>query len=297
MPFLSCAGAAQYYCLRREHTEDDPPASGSHAPKVPVVFINALGTDCRIWDGVWDEFERAGYEGACLRYDLRGQGMSALSSSGPTSCSPAQANAPCGANVGLATFVNDLSLILDTAQLGPAFICGLSLGGLIAQAFASIYPGRVKGLGLCATGMRLGTAELWNERIGRVRAHGLVPLADGLLARWFSSEYLRAEPVQTAGYRLLLERNHPEGYCAALETLRDSDLSIMAGRLSMPTLVLAGGEDVAATPATAAALAAAIPGAEYQCLPGAGHLLPVEQPRAVAAQLLSFLATLGSSFF
>jgi len=63
-------------------------------------------------------------------------------------------------------------------------------------------------------------------------------------------------------------------------------------RITAPTLVVVGEEDVATVPAKAEAITAAIAGARLIRIPRAGHSSSVEQPEAVTGALASFLASL-----
>jgi pimeloyl-ACP methyl ester carboxylesterase len=64
------------------------------------------------------------------------------------------------------------------------------------------------------------------------------------------------------------------------------------GRITAPTLVVVGEEDVATVPEKAERLAAGIRGAKLVRIPRAGHSSTVEEPAAVTAAIESFLATL-----
>ncbi|MGD8679924.1 MAG: alpha/beta hydrolase, partial [Lysobacterales bacterium] len=63
-------------------------------------------------------------------------------------------------------------------------------------------------------------------------------------------------------------------------------------RVSTPTLILVGDEDVATVPAKAERLHAAITGSELVTIPGAGHSSSIEQPGLVTAAIREFLAAL-----
>jgi 3-oxoadipate enol-lactonase len=165
----------------------------------------------------------------------------------------------------------------------------LSLGGLVAQSLAVQAPERVAALCLCATGLEIGSPQLWTERIAVIHSRGLGALSEAILERWFTPAFRRAHPALARGYQTLLERNSSDGYLASLEVLRDTDLSGQAARISAPALVLAGEADVATPPVRVQRLAAALARSRYHCVPAAGHLVPVEQPGAVAEELRRFL--------
>ena len=81
-----------------------------------------------------------------------------------------------------------------------------------------------------------------------------------------------------------------EGVAGALAGLRDRvDSRPTLPTITVPTLVLVGEHDALTPPADAAAMAAAIPGARLVVVPHAGHLSPLENPRAVNRAMRDFL--------
>lgn len=80
-----------------------------------------------------------------------------------------------------------------------------------------------------------------------------------------------------------------EGYLASCAVLAESDLTERAAAIRAPALVLAGEEDRATPPEQGRALAAAIPGARFEPIPGAAHLACIEQPERVASAIRRFV--------
>jgi hypothetical protein len=120
----------------------------------PVVFANALGTDLRVWDRLLPHLP-GGLR--VIRYDMRGHGLSD-GAAGPWS---------------IDDLADDLAGILDALGIDTAVICGLSVGGMVAQSLAARHPGRVRALILLDTAVRIGTVSLWDERIAT--GHGGAP--------------------------------------------------------------------------------------------------------------------------
>lgn len=243
-----------------------------HAART-LVFLNALGSDLRLWDAVAPAVA-AGHR--VVQYDQRGHGLS---------------GAP-PAPYSLADHVGDLRGLLDALGVERAVLVGASLGGLIAQAFAAAHPERVDGLVLVGTGLSIGTAALWDERIAAAEAGDLARIAPGALARWFTPAFVAARPAEAQGYQHMLARTPPPGYAGNCAALRDSDLSVQTARLRLPAVVLCGEHDLATPPALGRALAAAL-GAPFHLIPDAAHLPGVEQPGPVVAHLTEFLAGLA----
>lgn len=234
------------------------------------VFVNALGTDLRIWDGVVADY--AG-EFRTMRYDLRGQGLS---------------DAP-SAPYSVDDHVGDLAALLDAHEIHGAVVVGMSVGGMIALALAVERPDLVRLLVLCDTAHKIGTPEMWSARIEAVRANGLASIADAVLERWLSIEFRHAHPADLAGYRNMLTRNAAEGYIGTCATLRDTDLTSTASQLTQPTLCLVGEADGATPPALVQSLSALIPNAVFKSIPDAGHLPCIEQPKSLSLRIESFV--------
>jgi pimeloyl-ACP methyl ester carboxylesterase len=81
----------------------------------------------------------------------------------------------------------------------------------------------------------------------------------------------------------------PATYRAALGALVHFDRRAALPALRMPTLCLAAAHDRTAPPEVMQRMSAHIPGAEYVCLPDAGHIANVEQPEAFNRAVVQFL--------
>jgi 3-oxoadipate enol-lactonase len=244
------------------------------ADRPALVFSNSLGTDFRIWDRV-----RARLDGRyrTLCYDKRGHGLTDLTP-GPYS---------------IETLGADLIGLMDHLGIEQAVICGLSVGGLIAQEVAARQPARVQALILCDTAHKIGNDAMWNQRIETATGQGIGAMAEAILERWFSSGFHRDRQTELAGWRNLLTRTPAEGYAGVCAALRDADLTAAAGRIGVPTLCLVGEEDGATPPALVEELAGLVPGARFEVIAGAGHLPCIEQPDALAALITGFLEANG----
>lgn len=232
-----------------------------------IVFLNSLGSDMRIWA---DVIAGLPDDVPLLTIDKRGHGLSQVA--------PAR----------METFAGDAARLIETTGLAGALVCGISIGGMIAQTLALSRPDLVGGLVLANTGARIGTREAWETRLDTLREAGLEGLADGVVERWFSAAFRAARPEIVAGWRTMLVRVPAEGYAVACAALRDADLRERVGAIDRPTLCLAGEEDAATPPDLLADLADRIPGAERATIGGAGHLPCLEVPDAFRDHLTAF---------
>jgi len=258
-----------FTALGREnvHFEVTGPAA---AP--PLLLIHSLGASGHVFDPLVPALAPAF---RVVRYDLPGHGLS----------SPPAA----GTGASVAELARGAAALLDRLGIGRAHVFGLSLGGQVALALAAATPGCVDRLVLCATAPRLGSPELWSQRIDAVKSAGLASIADAVLARWTTAGFAARAPADAAGLRAMLLATHPDGYAAGCAALRDADLRAQCGQVSAPTLAIAGERDPAAPLADVQAMAAAIRGARLAVIPAAAHLPPVERPAEVAALLADFL--------
>jgi 3-oxoadipate enol-lactonase len=133
------------------------------------------------------------------------------------------------------------------------------------------------------------------EAIATVRSGGVDPIAQAMLPKLLSPEGLKRPDLAERATRMMT-RQKPETVAADLEALRDRpDSTSFLASIAVPTLLVVGEKDVLTPPSESQAMAAAIPGARLVTIPGAGHLAPMERPRAVAAALLEhFSAAAGS---
>jgi 3-oxoadipate enol-lactonase len=237
----------------------------------PLVFINSLGTDFRIWDDVVRPLTQR-YR--VTRYDKRGHGLSQLRTG----------------SASIADFAADLAALLDRLELKPATIVGLSIGGLIAQELLRLRPSLVKSLVLCDTAHRIGTQDFWNARLTAVEAGGIEAIADGVMALWFSKDYHRTSPDAVAGWRAMVTRTPAEGYLMACRAIRDADLTEQASRIAVSTVCIVGDEDGSTPVALVRELSTLIPGAKFEVIGGAGHLPCIEKPEALRKLIESHVA-------
>jgi 3-oxoadipate enol-lactonase len=234
-----------------------------------LVLVNSLGTDFRVWNAL-APFLAERFR--LIAYDKRGHGLT---------------DVPAGPYT-IAGLAGDLGRLLDFLEVREAVICGLSIGGMIAQQLAAARPELVRGLVLMDTAHKIGAAALWQDRIEAVQSRGIASIADGILQRWFARPFHEERADELAGWRNMLVRTPAVGYAACCAAIRDADLTAAAAAIKVPTLCLVGADD-GATPSTLVQeLASLIPGARFREIAAAGHLPCVEQPDAVASTMLQF---------
>lgn len=159
---------------------------------------------------------------------------------------------------------------------------------MTGQWLGARVPDRIDRLVLANTAAVMGPPSAWDARIGAVRQHGMAALTDAILERWFTPEFL-AVPEAAAFVRDQLLATDPAGYAGCCAAIRDMDLRPRLGRITAPTLVIAGSRDPAPPLADGALIVEAIQGARQAAL-NAAHLSNIEQPEAFTAAVLDFLS-------
>lgn len=242
------------------------------AQDAPVVMLsNSLAADLHMWDAQVPALLAAGYR--VLRYDTRGHGASTLP---PGPCT-------------IATLADDARGLMDALGIARAYFCGLSLGGMTGQWFATHHGERLHALVLCATAAYMGPPDLWQGRIDQVSAQGLASVLNGTLERWFTAEGLaRLGPVLDA-VRATILATPVAGYCACGAAVRDMDQRETIHAIRLPCRVIVGEEDPGTTVDHARLMVERIPGADLVVIPRARHLLNIERPAEFNAALLEFL--------
>jgi 3-oxoadipate enol-lactonase len=248
---------------------------GGPAGKPVIVFANSLGTDFRIWR---DVIVRLAGDFPIVTYDKRGHGLSDIGAA-PDS---------------IETHVDDLIGLLDHLAVKDAIICGLSVGGLIAQGLYKRRPDLVRALILCDTAHKIGTPDIWNGRITAIETNGIDTIADAILERWFTPSFRSAHALALAGYRNMLIRQPVAGYTTLCAAIRDADYTLAAGRITVPTICIVGDQDGSTPPDLVLSMAKLIPGARYEVIKDAGHIPCVEQPEILTEILRAFIDTLPS---
>src|SRR3569833_108889 len=185
--------------------------------------------------------------------------------------------------------------VLASVQ-GRFAVAGHSMGGRVALEIVRRSEERVTGIALLNTGVHPPAAH---EPVSRGRLVSLARSAGmtALAAEWLPPMLNQTGPVRAdiqARLLAMIERYSPDSFAAQIRALLTrSDATPVLGTLQIPTLLLSATGDTWSPPAQHDAMREVCPRAELTIVPGAGHMLPIEQPAAVSAALDSWLARVG----
>jgi pimeloyl-ACP methyl ester carboxylesterase len=240
-----------------------------------LLLLHAFPLGLFMWEA---QVEALAATHRVVRFDARGFGGSAAGD-GPLT---------------MERIADDGACLLDHLGIEKAVVGGCSMGGYAAFAFVRRHPQRLAGLVLQDTRAGADTAEAKANRAtlaARVLAEGASAAVEAFLPKLVGETTHRERPAVEAGLRERILATAPQGIANALHGLAlRADSRETLPTIAVPTLVLVGSEDVLTPPSEAATMAAAIPRARLDVIPGAGHLANLEDPVAANNALRAFLA-------
>lgn len=234
-----------------------------------LVLCNSLASNLHMWDKVVPIFESTF---RVLRFDTRGHGESSV---------------PPGPYT-LEQLGRDVLFLLDSLQIDRMNFCGLSLGGMIGMWLGIHAPDRIRRLVMANTAAKIGTREIWDQRIAGVQRSGMGELAEATLPRWFTPVYRENHRDEMEWIRRMIAATDPAGYLACCGVLRDSDLRAEICEIAVPCLVITGKHDPATPPDAGLALTKKLRSSNYSEL-DASHLSAWEQAAQFGSEVVAFL--------
>ncbi len=237
----------------------------------PVICLNhCFGADLHYWDPHLSAFD--GFR--ILRHDARGHGKSDVPP-GPYS---------------LDMMAADLLGLLDALDIPEVHLCGVSMGGMIAQTTALDYPERIASLALVNTTSEYDEAQLkgWRDRAELVAREGVKAVHAALMSRWFTDDAAQSRPP---GYRYMAETFagfEPVAFCAVSDAVLDLNTTARLPEIKAPVTVIATPDDPGVPTEISLRMAHKL-GIEPNWLEPARHLATLEQPEAFNRLIRDFL--------
>jgi len=191
------------------------------------------------------------------------------------------------------TMAGDAMAVLDAAGIDRAHVLGASLGGLVAQEVALLYPERVRALILACTHPGLQNAIAASDEVmEKLRARGSMPAEQGvrlMIPHIYDSSTPRERIEEDLEIRM---RTYPteQGYTAQVAGALTWEGYDRLPSIKAPTLVLQGENDELVPPENARVIAEQIPGAELAIIPNASHIFMTDATDESNKAVLGFLA-------
>jgi 3-oxoadipate enol-lactonase len=239
-----------------------------------LVITHSLASDGGSWAEQVPALLQAGFR--VLRLDMRGHGGSD----------------PVVGDYTMRQLAGDVASVLEALSFARVHYLGLSIGGMIGQAFALEYGHKLISAMWCDTlpASPQGAAETWAPRIKAVReANSLEPIAEASMDRYLSPAFRARNPGRWQQLRGTVVGTTPAGYLGCAAAILDFDFTARLPSLRLPVLVVCGAED-AGTPASEnRRLAGLVPGGRYEEIPQTRHFPNVEAPDVFNRIMLGWL--------
>ncbi len=241
----------------------------------PVVCItHSLASDSGMWAEQMPPLLQAGFR--VLRIDMRGHGGSD----------------PVAGDYTMKTLAGDVALVLDALSLPRVHYIGLSIGGMIGQAFAIEHGAKLISAMWSDTlpASPKGAADQWAQRMDTVRqANSLEPLADPTMERWFTDAFKPRKPGRWKQIRDTVAATTPAGYLGCSAGIMNFDFTAQLPALHVPALVVCGADDPGTPASENRRLAGLVPGGRYEEIANARHFPNVEHPEAFNRIMMGWL--------
>lgn len=237
-----------------------------------VLLLHGLGANSDSWQLQIPTLVQAGYR--ILAPDLRSFGRTGF----PGSTSINAMAADCRA-------------LLRSLEINQTVVCGISMGGNVAQQFALDYPQKTTCLVLINTFAHLRPPQLrtwiyFAWRFILINLFGMHSQARSVATSLFpdpEQEFYRQEL-----YRQVMMSN-PQGYRATMQSLARFDSRLLLPKLKIPVLIITSSEDTTIPPPLQTEMVDLIPASRQIVVPGAGHAVIVEKPGVINQALLEFM--------
>lgn len=247
-------------------------SSGEGEPA--FLLVHGLGGSARQWGGA-----AALLPGARLVIpDLRNHGASDRS----------------GAPLTVQTWAEDLAGICGALGVKRCIAAGASIGAAVVLQLAAEHPDLVAGVVTIGgfPAQPPAAKERMAARAAEVEAKGVAAIAEAVVAGQLGASTHANNPALVGVQRAMLLENDAKAYAASTRAVVAADVTALLPKIHCPALITWGSEEKVAPMALQRALKRGLPQAALRCIPDAGHLAFFEQPRAFAALLQEFAASI-----
>lgn len=227
-----------------------------------LVLLHGSGGDSSIWSG---QIEALSDTCRVIAVDLPGHGQS----QGNAAHEPEE-------------YANWLKMLLESLNLPPFILAGHSLGGIIAQQFAHMFPDTLRGLILIGTGMHFEIPSVYLDILKKEFS-----TACSISCRQAYATQMNPDMIEHG--LSMLHRNGPETLSSDLLLCSNFDSTAWAHTLSMPCLIMCGTHDAITPCSLSQQIAHAITGSTLKKIDAAGHMVMQEQPDAFNKEISLFI--------
>jgi 3-oxoadipate enol-lactonase len=197
-----------------------------------------------------------------------------------------------GLEGGLAAVADRMAeAVRDGAGGRDAIVLGNGYGGFVALQMAIRHPEIAARLILADCGAAFSEAgrDAFRNMAAASKAKGLSAITDVAMRRLFAPEFQAEHPDLMQDRREAFLNTDPDVFQAACAALAELDLRPELTKVEVPVLVLVGEYDEATPPPMSCELAAGLPQAHLEIIPGCAHVPQLQSPEIFLEVIGDFL--------
>jgi 3-oxoadipate enol-lactonase len=238
----------------------------------PLFLLHSLLSDRASFDGIAPHLSQSF---RVLVPELPGFGKSAVAAGGLAAVADRMAEA-----------------IKDAAGDEEAIVLGNGYGGFVALQMAIRHPSLATKyiLADCGAAFSEPGREAFRNMAAAAKAKGLAAITDVAMRRLFAPEFQAQHPELMRNRREAFLKTDPQVFRAACGALAELDLRPELNKVTVPVLVLVGEHDEATPPPMSHELAAGLPNAYLEIIPGCAHVPQLQSPGKFLEAIGDFLA-------
>ena len=249
----------------------------------PVVLVGGLSSTVETWGRVADLLAE---RHRVIRPDNRGSGRTRLE--------------PDDGDRSMTAFAADVRRLLDALGVDRVHLVGASMGGMIVQQFAVAWPERLLSLTVacshCGGAAAVPAGEDIVRKMVAASSGGVEAVRTGLEVVAHPDSFERRRDVLDY-YQWTKQTwpHSPEEIQRRMAAIAAYDVSEAIGAIRVPTLVITGAQDILVPVENSRRIAERIPGSRLALIEGGAHVFFLEQPEAMARELLAHFAASRSA--
>lgn len=266
MPNIQINNADIYY-------EDSAP---NDTQKPVMLFAHGLLWSTKVYDKQVAHFAK---DYRCIAFDFRGQGQSQITKDG----------------YDMDTLADDAIGLLEALNIDSCHYVGLSMGGFVGQRVAIKRPELLQSLTLIDTSADAedpNNIPGYKKLVAAIKWLGMKRVSKKVMPIMFGSTFLadKTRKADNKEWLALLNSNRKEGVVKATTGIIErKGIYDQLDKVTTPTLIIVGDEDVATPYAKAERMHFAIAGSKLAVIKGSGHTSTVEEPEQVNTVISKFL--------
>jgi 3-oxoadipate enol-lactonase len=239
-----------------------------------IVMVHGIGSHRQGWNSIVETLKT---DFRCVTFDLRGHGVSPIAEE----------------RFGMEELVADLEALCRRLELDRFHLMGHSLGAMIAASYTRLFPHHVHSLALFSTAAFRSAEEKARIRalVDDIRHNGLSASIDRLMRRWYTDQFIEANPEFIAWRKDHLLRMNQQVLLNVFEIYAEYEMGPWLHEIGVPTLIVTGEHDPGCNPRLNRLIKNAMPNAQIVILRGLKHSILVEGADALADAIRRFLTS------